>query len=177
MISAFAMVLGLAVSSPSDYLCDVYNRTPTKQDAAGDFSWKDLAAAKKKKMDLCEYVVGGMNPKLRDALVEFGKLADEAGMPWSFSSGFRDDYRQSIASGIKARTGYSMHGGSKVTSGYGDGRAVDLSLDGPIGPLLKLFDSVGGRFGLTRPFKGFDPCHVQMGNSGKAKTKRKRRRR
>lgn len=173
MFAAAAILLGLAASPSNDYLCEIYKRTPIKQDASGDFTWKDKAAADRRNMDLCEYVVGGMNPKLRSALIEFGKVAFEAGIPWSFSSGFRDDWRQSIASGYKARTGNSLHGGSRRTGGYGDGRAVDLS--GPVS-VLELFDSVGGKLGLIRPMKASDPAHIQLVGINKIRTKRHRRR-
>ncbi len=41
------------------------------------------------------------------------------------TSAFRDDYRQSIASGRKAASDSSYHGGSR-RGGYGHGIAADL---------------------------------------------------
>jgi hypothetical protein len=151
----------VAKQTTDEYLCDVYKRTPVKRDGS-DFTWKDVAAAKRKGMDVCTYVVGGMAPELKERLLAFGKAADGKGLRWSMLAGFRDDYRQSIASGFKARTGYSQHGGSKVTRGYGDGRAIDITAVGPVGPVLALLDSLGGKLGLTRPMKGSDPNHVQL---------------
>lgn len=145
-----------------EYLCEVYHRTPIKKDRGGDFTWKDKAAAKRLDMDICTYAIGGMAPELKTRLVTFGKAADAQGLQWSIFSAFRDDYRQSIASGIKARTGNSRHGNSRATRGYGDGRAIDIAAVGPIKPILALIDKIGRDLGLTRPHKGFDPNHVQL---------------
>lgn len=149
------------MSAVDDYLCEVYRRTPTKKDGAGDFTWKDKSAASRLKMDLCGYVIAGMNKDFREQLYAAGKAMDRQGIKWSMLSAFRDDYRQTIAAGLKARTGNSLHGGSRVTGGHGDGRAVDIAAVGPIGPVLKFIDTVGAKFGLYRPYKGFDPQHVQ----------------
>lgn len=145
-----------------EYLCEVYKRTPVKKDGAGDFTWKDPAAAKRLNMDVCTYSIGGMDPELKTRLVAFGKVADDRGLEWSMLSAFRDDYRQSIASGIKARTGNSLHGNSRATKGYGHGRAIDITSAGPLAPVLALFDKIGRDLGLSRPYKGFDPSHVQL---------------
>lgn len=159
-------LIALAVSgeppSPDAYLCEVYARTPVKRDGGGDFTWKDQAAAKRVGMDVCTYAIGGLSPGLKARLEAFGHMADARGIQWSMTSAFRDDYRQSIASGIKARVGNSRHGGSRVTKGYGDGRAIDIAAVGPIAPLLALVDGIGRTLGLTRPHKGFDPNHVQL---------------
>lgn len=147
--------------SIDEYLCEVYKRTPVKKDAAGDFTWKDPAAAKRQGMDVCSYAVGGMAPELRERLAAFGKVADARGINWSILSGFRDDWRQSIAEGIKAGNKTSKHGGSVATGGYGDGRAADI-VAFPIGPLMALVDQMGPDLGLIRPYRGFDPYHVQL---------------
>ena len=147
-----------------EYLCDVYNRTPTKKDAAGDFTWKDPAAARRQGMDVCSYVIGGMAPELRERLAAFGKVADSRGIEWSILSGFRDDYRQSIAEGLKAGNKTSKHGGSRATGGYGDGRAADI-IAVPFQPLMALVDQIGKDMGLSRPYKSFDPYHVQLSDS------------
>ncbi len=148
--------------TPDEYLCDVYNRMPEKRDAAGDFTWKDQAAARRLGMDVCTYAIGGMSPELKERLVMFGKAADEKGIEWSMLAGFRDDYRQNIASGIKARTGNSLHGNSRATKGYGHGRAVDITTKGSAGSLFSFLDAFGPKIGLVRPYKGFDPNHVQL---------------
>lgn len=158
--------------SLDEYLCEVYKRTPVKADAAGDFTWKDAAAAKRMKMELCEYTIGGMSPELKKRLEAFGKKADSMKIEWSLLSGFRDDYRQRIASGLKASEKNSMHGGSHATRGYGDGRAVDITVaSGPLKPLLDLVDTFGKSVGLGRPYVGFDPQHVQLMDPQYARTK------
>ena len=82
-------------------------------------------------------------------------------------SAFRDDYRQSIASGLKAGTRNSLHGGSRRTGGYGYGRAVDVASadDDSAEAVWKWIDANGGKFGLYRPMPGFDPGHVQSRGS------------
>lgn len=162
----------IAIQTTDDYLCEVYQRTPVKRDGSGDFTWKDPAAAKRKGIEVCAYVIGGLNPQMKERLVSFGRQADAKGLQWSMFSGFRDDYRQSIASGLKARTGNSQHGGSRVTRGYGDGRAIDIAALGPIKPVLALIDSIGRELGLTRPMKRADPNHVQLAGKTAAPVKR-----
>lgn len=157
--------------SDDDYLCEVYHRTPVKKDGSGDFTWKDKEAAKRAGMDLCAYVIGGLNLDFKKKLVVFGHAADDKKIAWSLLSAFRDDYRQRIASGTKAREKNSMHGGSRATKGYGDGRAADVTVaDGPISSLFTLIDDFGKSIGITRPYK-FDPNHVQMGSRPARKVK------
>ena len=113
------------------YLWEVYQREPVKRDSTGDFSWKDPAAAKRFGVSMPAYVIGGMDKDFREQLYHAGRAMDEAGIRWSILSAFRDDYRQRLATGFKARPGNSLHGGSRATGGYGHGRAVDLmSADG-----------------------------------------------
>jgi hypothetical protein len=152
------------------YLCGVYWRMPHKIDDAGDFSWKDGAAAERAGRTLCDYAINGMHPDLREALYALGRQADAAGLNWSMLSAFRDDYRQSIAAGFKASTCGSWHGGSCRTNGWGDGRAADLWIADANGypvedasPLLELIDKLGPSLGLARPLTGSDPPHVQLG--------------
>lgn len=159
------------LQTADEYLCEVYQRTPIKKDVAGDFTWKDKAAAKRLDMDVCTYSIGGMAPELKTRLVTFGKAADAKGLEWSIFSAFRDDYRQSIASGIRARTGNSRHGNSRATRGYGDGRAIDIASVGPLKPILALMDTIGRELGLIRPYKGFDPSHVQLTSKTQVATK------
>ena len=110
-----------------DYLWSVYMRAPVKKDSSGDFTWKDSAAAKRMHMSLKDYVIRGMDADYREQLYHAGHAMDAAGMRWSMLSAFRDDYRQGLASGFKARPGNSLHGGSRRTGGYGHGQAVDLT--------------------------------------------------
>ena len=145
------------------YLWSVYQRSPTKRDGHGDFTWKDQAAAKRAGMSVQDYVIGGMDPDFREQLYHAGLAMDLAGIPWTILSGFRDDYRQGIAVGLKAHAGNSFHGGSVATGGYGHGCAVDVaSVDGlsnqEVWQWLALH---GADFALRRPLPGIDPAHVQ----------------
>src|SRR3982075_946492 len=110
-----------------EYLWEVYRRAPSKRDSTGDFTWKDPAAAKRLGMSMPTYVIGGMDPDFREQLYHAGRAMDAAGVRWALLSAFRDDYRQTLASGFKASTGNSLHGGSRRTGGYGHGRAVDVT--------------------------------------------------
>lgn len=153
-----------------DYLCDVYYRMPAKIDGSGDFTWKDETAAKKAKMDVCQYVIGGMAPGFRQSLYDFGRKADEQEIPWSFLSGYRGEYRQRIATGFKAGPCGSWHGGRQCKEkGYGEGKAADLwtyNADGRPGNsahlLFAFIDKIGKQFNIFRPMKGGDPAHVQL---------------
>jgi len=145
-----------------DYLWEVYQRAPAKRDSTGDFTWKDPAAAKRFGLPMPAYVIGGMDADFREQLYHAGKAMDAAGIRWAILSAFRDDYRQSIASGLKAGAANSLHGGSARTGGYGHGRAVDVtSEDGDPAPVWKWLDHHGGKYGLHRPMPGGDPAHVQ----------------
>jgi hypothetical protein len=78
------------------------------------------------------------------------------------NSAFRDDYRQALASGFKARPGNSLHGGSRRTGGYGHGQAADLtSAEGNSSTVWRWIDAHGAKYGLVRPMPGADPAHVQ----------------
>jgi hypothetical protein len=146
-----------------DYLWEVYQRVPTKKDGAGDFTWKDPAAAKRMGLSLQDYVICGMDPEFREQLYHAGKAMDAAGIQWSLLSAFRDDYRQGIATGFKARGGNSLHGGSRRTGGYGHGRAVDVTgADGQMTEVWSWLDAHGAKYGLYRPMPGNDPAHVQQ---------------
>src|SRR5215467_12793673 len=147
----------------SRYLWDVYQRSPTKKDGSGDFTWKDPAAAERVGMSLAKYVIGGMDADFREQLYHAGRAMDAAGVQWSMLSAFRDDYRQRIASGIKASGGNSLHGGSRRTGGYGHGQAVDVAAaDGTeMSDVWKWIDAHGAKYGLYRPMPGYDPAHIQ----------------
>jgi len=144
------------------YLWEVYQRAPTKRDGSGDFTWKDPAAAAHMGMSLAEYTIGGMDPDFREQLYHAGQAMDAAGIRWSMLSAFRDDYRQGLAAGFKARVGNSLHGGSRATGGYGHGRAIDITNAGGDDDLVwHWLDADGAKFGLHRPIPGRDPAHVQ----------------
>jgi hypothetical protein len=145
-----------------EYLWEVYQRSPIKRDSAGDFTWKDPAAAQRFGVSMPAYVIGGMDPDFREQLYHAGRAMDAAGVRWSIMSAFRDDYRQSLAAGFKARPGYSLHGGSARTGGYGHGQAVDVAgEDGNADAVWQWIDRHGDKFGLYRPMPGADPPHVQ----------------
>jgi hypothetical protein len=88
-------------SAVDEYLCGVYWRMPHKVDDAGDFSWKDGAAAERVERTVCDYAINGMHPDLRELLYALGHKADAAGINWSMLSAFRDDYRHRV--GLQGR--------------------------------------------------------------------------
>jgi hypothetical protein len=133
-----------------------------------DFTWKDPKAAEKAGMTVAEYVIGGMDPSFRLKLYHLLRALDDAGLEPGITSAFRDDYRQSIATGLKAATDRSYHGGSS-RGGYGHGLAADLvSTKGATraerwvssGILWKWVDDNGMQFGIGRPYLHKDPPHV-----------------
>jgi len=146
-----------------EYLWEVYQRAPVKRDGSGDFTWKDPAAAKRMGMSMSEYVIGGMDPDFREQLYHAGRAMDAAGIRWSMLSAFRDDYRQSIASGLHASASNSLHGGKRRTGGYGHGQAADVTgVDNEnASSVWRWIDAHGSKFGLYRPMPGADPAHVQ----------------
>jgi hypothetical protein len=133
-----------------------------------DFAWKDPNAAEKVGMPMMDYVIGGMDRSFRTKLFHTLRAAEQAGMSPGITSAFRDDYRQSIASGMKAATDRSYHGGS-FRGGYGHGLAADVvSVDGATRDqrwtstekFWKWIDANGKEFGIGRPYLGRDPPHV-----------------
>jgi hypothetical protein len=90
-----------------------------------DFTWKDPKAAEKAGMPMMDYEIGGIDRSFKVKLFRMLHAAEDAGLSPGITSGFRDDYRQSIASGLKAATGRSYHGGS-FRGGYGHGLAADV---------------------------------------------------
>src|SRR5205823_13865110 len=92
----------------------------------------------------------------------------DAGFMPGITSAFRDDYRQSIASGNKAASDSSFHGGSR-RGGYGHGLAVDLvSVKGEARlqrfasseELWKWMDADETGLGVGRAYLERDPPHV-----------------
>ena len=76
-------------------------------------------------MSVKDYVIGGMDRRFKLKLYHALRAMDDAGLMPGITSAFRDDYRQAIASGNKAASDSSYHGGSR-RGGYGHGLAVDL---------------------------------------------------
>lgn len=133
-----------------------------------DFAWKDPKAADKAGMSLMDYVIGGMDRSFKLKLFHALHAAQAAGLEPGITSAFRDDYRQSIASGLKAASNRSYHGGS-TRGGYGHGLAADIvSVKGENRAqrwvstelLWKWVDANGKALGIGRPYLDHDPPHV-----------------
>ncbi len=133
-----------------------------------DFGWKDPKAAERAGMPIMDYVVGGMDRSFKQRLFGLLRAAEQAGLSPGITSAFRDDYRQSIASGLKAASDRSYHGGSSH-GGYGHGLAADVvSIKGETRDqryasseaLWKWIDVHGEEFGIGRPYLDRDPPHV-----------------
>ncbi|HTO64220.1 MAG TPA: hypothetical protein VMM15_23545 [Bradyrhizobium sp.] len=133
-----------------------------------DFGWKDPKAAEKAGMPMTDYVIGGMDPSFKLRLFQALHAAEASGLSPGITSAFRDDYRQSLASGLRAATNRSYHGGS-FRGGYGHGLAADIvSVKGGTRDqrwasseiLWKWIDEHGKDFGIGRPYLDRDPAHV-----------------
>jgi hypothetical protein len=133
-----------------------------------DFGWKDPIAAQKVGMSLKDYVIGGMDRGFKLKLFRALRMMDDAGYMPGITSAFRDDYRQSIASGNKAASDSSFHGGSR-RGGYGHGLAIDLvSVKGATRlqrfaaseELWKWVDAHETELGVGRPYLDRDPPHI-----------------
>jgi hypothetical protein len=150
-----------------EYLWSVYQRSSTKTDSHGDFTWKDGAAAARLGLPIEEYVIGGADPDFRELLYAMGQAMDAAGVDWTILSAFRDDYRQSLAAGLKAKVDNSFHGGSVATGGYGHGCAADLASSNGLSndAVWRWVDRHGLQFGLHRPLRAIDPAHL-LANAG-----------
>src|SRR5262252_2980459 len=133
-----------------------------------DFTWKDPKAAARVGMSPIDYVIGGMDASFRVTLYHALRALDDAGFMPGITSAFRDDYRQTIASGQKAQTDRSYHGGS-FRGGYGHGLAADIvSTKGETRAerwvsseqLWKWVDTHGKELGIGRPYLDRDAPHV-----------------
>jgi hypothetical protein len=133
-----------------------------------DFTWKDPDAAKKAGMSAEDYVIGGMDPNFRVTLYHALRSLDDAGLMPGITCAFRDDYRQTIATGLKAQSDRSYHGGS-FRGGYGHGLAADIvSVKGETRAerlassqqLWKWIDIHEKELGIARPYLDRDPPHV-----------------
>jgi hypothetical protein len=133
-----------------------------------EFSWKDRKAAEHAGMPLMDYVIGGVDVPFKRRLFNMLFAAEKAGLSPGITSAFRDNYRQSIASGLKAADDRSYHGGS-FHGGYGHGLAADIvSVKGDTRAqrrvsteaFWKWVDAHGQEFGIGRPYLDRDPPHV-----------------
>jgi hypothetical protein len=145
-----------------------------------DFTWKDPAAAQKAGMSLKDYVIGGMDRGFKRQLYHALRAMDDAGLSPGITSGFRDNYRQELASGNKAATDSSYHGGSR-RGGYGRGLAADLvSVKGETRAerckwsevLWTWIDAHEKELGIGRPYLHKDPPHVAPVNGKEYAAKR-----
>jgi hypothetical protein len=133
-----------------------------------DFAWKDPKAADRVGMSLMDYVIGGMDRGFKLKLYQAMRVMDAAGMQPGITSAFRDDYRQAIATGKKAASDSSYHGGSR-RGGYGYGMAADVvSVKGETRmeryrsteEMWKWIDAHEKELGIGRPYLNRDPPHV-----------------
>jgi hypothetical protein len=133
-----------------------------------DFTWKDPNAAERARMSPMDYVIGGMDSSFRVTLYHALRALDDAGLMPGITSAFRDDYRQTIATGQKAQSDRSYHGGS-FRGGYGHGLATDIvSVKGGTRAerwasseqLWKWIDTHEKELGIGRPYLDRDAPHV-----------------
>src|ERR1700682_2658191 len=133
-----------------------------------DFGWKDPKAAERAGRSMMDYVIGGVDQRFKLKLFHMLQAAEAARLAPGITSAFRDDYRQSIASGLKAASNRSYHGGSS-RGGYRHGLAADIvSVQGGTRDqrwassenLWKWVDAHGKEFGIGRPYLDKDPPHV-----------------
>lgn len=133
-----------------------------------NFTWKDPKAAELAGMSTMDYVIGGMDPGFRLTLYRALRTLDAAGFKPGIMCAFRDDYRQSIATGLKAQNDRSYHGGS-LRGGYGHGVAADIvSVRGDTreermdstGRMWDWIDAHEIELGIGRPYRDHDPPHV-----------------
>jgi hypothetical protein len=133
-----------------------------------DFTWKDPKAAELAGMTPMVYVIGGMDPGFRMTFFRAMRRLDDAGFKPGIMCAFRDDYRQSIATGLKAQNDRSYHGGS-FRGGYGHGMAADIvSVRGETreermtstGQMWDWIDAHEIELGIGRPYRDRDPPHV-----------------
>jgi len=133
-----------------------------------DFGWKDPDAAEKTGMATQDYVIGGMDRSFRVTLYRALCALDAAGLMPGITSGFRDNYRQTIATGQKASSDRSYHGGS-FHGGHGHGQAADIvSVKGQTradrlvssNVLWGWIDTHEKELGIGRPYRDRDAPHV-----------------
>jgi hypothetical protein len=133
-----------------------------------DFGWKDPKAAELAGKSPMDYVIGGMDAGFRVTLYHALRALDDAGLMPGITSAFRDDYRQIIASGQKAQSDRSFHGGS-FRGGYGHGLAADIvSVKGETRAerlassdvMWKWIDAHEQELGVGRPYRDRDAPHV-----------------
>jgi hypothetical protein len=152
------------------YLWTLYQRTP-KEDAIKTQDRRKVTVKKRGKLVTITKTFTTLADEDRDFKLKLFQMlhaAERAGLSPGITSAFRDDYRQSIASGLKAANDRSYHGGS-FRGGYGHGLAADIvSVNGATRAqrlassqtLWNWIDAHGKEFGIGRPYLDRDPPHV-----------------
>ncbi len=114
-----------------------------------------------------QYVIGGMDPRLRTSL--YAAMSDRCGdLTCYIMAGYRDDdgFRPA-ATGKAAAPQNSYHGGSNARSdtngsvGYGTGQAADIGNVGGT-ELQQFIHEHGEEYGLRRPYGNWDAPHVAL---------------
>jgi hypothetical protein len=172
----------MAAEAMDDYLYESYQRTVKVDSYAErtrvakrrwqtvykeeDYAWKDPAAAKHANMPLKDYLLAKVAEDFKTRFYWLSRTIEALGVPVGIKSAFRDDFRQGlILHGIRARVGYSRHGGS---AHGGVGMAIDVAVRSQSrsvqtarnGQLLALIDRFGRAFGIRRPIPN-DPNHIE----------------
>src|SRR5262252_5891401 len=111
----------------------------------------------------------GHSTSVRARSIRFAcRALDAAGLMPGITAGFRDNYRQTIATGQKASSDRSYHGGS-FHGGYGHGQAADIvSVKGQTRAdrlvssdvLWRWIDTHEKELGIGRPYLDRDAPHV-----------------
>lgn len=148
-----------------DYLWSAYQRKSLKVDAGGDYTWKDITGALNARKSLRDYVIGGMNERLKLNLYYAGKAMDADGLNWSFFAAYRGLERPAATGRVVAKPQNSQH----YAGGYGFGNAADLS--GALGTsdqaVWNWLQQKGNANGLKNHFIANDPAHVQPNSDRK----------
>jgi hypothetical protein len=133
-----------------------------------DFTWEDPDAAGRAGMSVGDYVIGGMDPNFKLTLYHALRSLDDAGLMPGIMCAFRDDYRQTIATGLKAQSDRSYHGGS-FRGGYAHALAADIvSVKGEtraerLASSQQLWNWINTHekeLGIGRPYLDRDPPHL-----------------
>src|SRR3989344_3468720 len=119
------------------YLWGTYQRIPVRIDSAGVFTWKDITAALRAEMSVRDYVIGGMDERIKVPLYFLGNAMDEAKLPWGALAYYRGSERPAAGGRMAALANNSTHYGTVrvgacgwaiLRSGsYGSGIAADLA--------------------------------------------------
>ncbi len=158
-----------------DALFAWYEKTPKldgwdeDKQAERDFSAKDPEAAAHAGMTLKQFVIGGMEPPFKRKLYCMLLAMEKADLGPGLTSGFRDQYRQHLASSGRRTCDTCTFHGSRPELGYGHGVAADIVAVRPTrDERLKAeefevwpwIDAHGAEYGIARIYRCSDPVHV-----------------